>query len=71
MLTVAHRLHTIMDSDRVLVMSVGRAEEFATPHELLQKPTGIFKEMVLATGPLESERLIRVAKETYELKKTK
>lgn len=60
-----------MDSDRVLVMSLGKAEEFATPHELLQKQTGIFKEMVLTTGPLESERLIRVARETFESKKQK
>ena len=33
--TVAHRLDTIIDSDRVLVLSNGRVKEFGRPHELL------------------------------------
>lgn len=67
-LTVAHRLNTIMDSDRVLVMSDGQAEEFASPHELLQSELGIFTQMVKATGPLEYERLKKIAKDTYDSK---
>ena len=35
-LTIAHRLHTIMDSDRVLVMDAGRVKEYAAPGRLLQ-----------------------------------
>ncbi|KAL9698307.1 hypothetical protein quinque_001748 [Culex quinquefasciatus] len=65
-LTIAHRLHTVMDSDRVLVMDAGESVEFGTPHDLLQMPVGVFKEMVLATGPAESERLIATAKQKYE-----
>ena len=35
-LTIAHRLNTIMDADQVLVMDQGTAAEFDVPHVLLQ-----------------------------------
>lgn len=62
---MAHRLHTIMDSDRVLVMDSGKAAEFAAPHELLQNKHGIFWEMVHTLGPQELERLKTVAEDKY------
>ncbi|XP_055640688.1 ATP-binding cassette sub-family C member 4-like [Toxorhynchites rutilus septentrionalis] len=61
-LTIAHRLNTIIDYDRILVMSEGKAVEFGTPHELVQKPEGIFRDMLLATGQAESENLMNMAK---------
>jgi len=45
-LTVAHRLNTIMDSDRVLVMDKGRVAEFGPPAELLAVENGQFKSLV-------------------------
>lgn len=36
-LTVAHRLDTIMDSDRVLVLDAGRVVEMGPPQELLKQ----------------------------------
>ena len=45
-LTIAHRLNTIMDSDRVLVLDDGRVAEFDSPQRLLEKETGLFKAMV-------------------------
>uniref|UniRef100_A0A182K842 Uncharacterized protein n=1 Tax=Anopheles christyi TaxID=43041 RepID=A0A182K842_9DIPT len=65
-LTIAHRLNTIMDSDRVLVMDAGHAVELGTPYELLQLPISIFRDMVLATGPAESERLQQIAQHKHE-----
>jgi ABC-type multidrug transport system fused ATPase/permease subunit len=56
LLTVAHRLHTIMDNDLVLVMDAGHAVEFGSPKELLEKK-GIFSELVDATGPEGSKAL--------------
>lgn len=41
-LAVAHRLHTIIDADSVLVMDAGRAAEFGPPAELLNRPGGNF-----------------------------
>lgn len=35
MITVAHRLHTVIDSDLVVVMDAGQVVEHGPPHELL------------------------------------
>ncbi|KAB0797838.1 hypothetical protein PPYR_08831 [Photinus pyralis] len=65
-LTIAHRLNTIMDSDKVLVMDAGTMVEFDHPHLLLQNTNGILFRMVLQTGPSISEVLTKLAKESYE-----
>jgi len=45
-LTIAHRVDTILDSDKILVMKDGRAAEFAAPAELLALPDSEFAEIV-------------------------
>ena len=37
-LQIAHRINTIMDSDRVLVMSDGKVSEYDTPEKLMENP---------------------------------
>ncbi|CAE8605275.1 unnamed protein product, partial [Polarella glacialis] len=37
-MTIAHRLQTVIDCDRILVMSGGRLLEAGSPRELLQRP---------------------------------
>ncbi|BES91436.1 Multidrug resistance-associated protein [Nesidiocoris tenuis] len=61
-LTIAHRLNTIMDSDRILVMDAGNAVEFDTPYALLQR-NGFFYSLVLETGPQMAARLTAQAVE--------
>lgn len=41
-LTIAHRLETILASDRVLVLEQGQVREFAPPAQLAQDPTSAF-----------------------------
>ncbi|KAJ3711222.1 P-loop containing nucleoside triphosphate hydrolase protein [Lentinula raphanica] len=49
-LTIAHRLNTIMDSDRVLVMSSGEVAEFDSPERLLEKHDSIFYSLATDAG---------------------
>ncbi|GMK60092.1 hypothetical protein CspeluHIS016_0903090 [Cutaneotrichosporon spelunceum] len=49
-LTIAHRLHTIMDSDKVLVMDQGSVAEFDSPEALLADSRSIFASLVNEAG---------------------
>ncbi len=46
MLTIAHRLNTIISSDRVLVMSFGQVKEFDTPANLMSNPDSEFAQLL-------------------------
>lgn len=45
-LTIAHRLNTIMDSDRILVLDAGHVAEFDKPSSLLARPDSLFSGLV-------------------------
>ncbi|NXR19167.1 MRP7 protein, partial [Cinclus mexicanus] len=45
-LTIAHRLNTILDSDRVLVMQAGRVAELDSPASLSQKDGSLFQRLL-------------------------
>ncbi|XP_054157840.1 multidrug resistance-associated protein 1-like isoform X1 [Oppia nitens] len=49
-LTIAHRLNTIMDSDRVLVLHEGRVAEFDSPNNLLNDNQTIFYSLAKDAG---------------------
>lgn len=68
-LTIAHRLHTIMDSDRVLVLDAGKVVDFEEPHIMLQNEKGLFSLMVRMTGKGMAENLKEMAKLAYDSKR--
>jgi ATP-binding cassette subfamily C (CFTR/MRP) protein 1 len=45
-ITIAHRLNTIIESDRVLVLSFGQFKEFDSPQNLMDDPTTEFSKLV-------------------------
>lgn len=55
-LTIAHRLHTVIDSDKIAVLSDGRLVEHAPPHQLLQMSGGIFADMWAKHNAAKSEQ---------------
>ena len=44
-ITIAHRINTILDSDRIIVLDRGTVVEFDTPAELVRR-RGLFYELV-------------------------
>ncbi|NWS71615.1 MRP2 protein, partial [Crotophaga sulcirostris] len=56
-LTIAHRLHTIMDSSRVMVLQAGRIVEYDSPEELLKKQ-GVFSAMAKDAGITHTETTV-------------
>lgn len=58
---VAHRLNTVIDYDRLLVLDAGRVVELDTPLNLINKEYGIFRELCLQSGRFDE--LERIAKE--------
>ncbi|SHO75886.1 Similar to S.cerevisiae protein YBT1 (Transporter of the ATP-binding cassette (ABC) family) [Malassezia sympodialis ATCC 42132] len=52
-LTVAHRLKTIIDYDKVLVLGQGKVVEFDSPHALLSTTSSVFYSLCERTGELD------------------
>ncbi|CBI30982.3 unnamed protein product, partial [Vitis vinifera] len=60
MLIIAHRLNTIIDCDRILVLDSGQVLEYDTPEELLLNEGSSFSKMVKSTGAANAEYLRRL-----------
>ena len=72
--TIAHRLQTIANYDKVLALDRGRKIEFDEPYKLLVKQIGDteitnieghFSVMVQNTGPISSKKIFEIAREAY------
>ena len=54
-LTIAHRLNTIIDSDKVVVLDKGLIAEFDSPQNLMSDPNTIFYGMAKNSGLINNE----------------
>ncbi|KAH9613030.1 hypothetical protein KSS87_002578 [Heliosperma pusillum] len=61
MLIIAHRLNTIIDCDRVLLLEAGKVVEYDTPERLLMKEESAFSKMVQSTGAANAQYLRSLA----------
>ncbi|EUC56004.1 multidrug resistance-associated ABC transporter, partial [Rhizoctonia solani AG-3 Rhs1AP] len=51
-LTIAHRLHTVIESDRILVLETGSIAELDSPEVLLQNESSLFHALAAEAGLL-------------------
>ncbi|CAG8573111.1 6233_t:CDS:10, partial [Cetraspora pellucida] len=63
-ITIAHRLRTVVDCDKVLVMDTGKVIEYDSPYVLLQNPESTFRAMCESSG--EFNELVGLAKQRYK-----
>jgi len=63
-ITIAHRLQTIVDYDKVVVMDAGKVVECDHPHILMGKEGGVFREMCEMSGDFET--LEKAAKKKWD-----
>ncbi|KAG8835961.1 hypothetical protein FRC17_010930 [Serendipita sp. 399] len=62
LLTIAHRIRTVIDYDRLIVLDKGRIQEFDTPWNLIQKEGGIFRDMCIKSGQMRELEALAKAK---------
>ncbi|KAL5033223.1 hypothetical protein BDV3_000232 [Batrachochytrium dendrobatidis] len=64
-LTIAHRLNTVIDYDKILVLDEGKVVEYGTPYALLDKdvsePGAWFARMVAEMGSEAQDGLVSIA----------
>ena len=57
MITIAHRLNTIMQSDKIMVLSFGRIIEFDEPNTLAANPDSEFSSLLKKIEEEENDQM--------------
>ncbi|XP_076443779.1 ATP-binding cassette sub-family C member 4-like [Babylonia areolata] len=65
-LTIAHRLHSVMDCDRIMVFHQGEVKEFDTPYNLMQTEDGYFTRLVEQCGKRQAQHLRGLAELSHQ-----
>ncbi|KAE8303230.1 Multidrug resistance-associated protein 1 [Giardia duodenalis] len=63
-IAIAHRINTIIDFDRIIVMDAGEVKEFDTPRALLSNPESLFSKLVAECE--DAEELAGIARARSE-----
>ncbi|KAG2195149.1 hypothetical protein INT47_006598 [Mucor saturninus] len=66
LLCIAHRIRTVADYDRILVLDHGEVKEFDSPYELMTRDGSIFQQMCERSG--EFPELLAIAKAKFDSK---
>jgi ATP-binding cassette, subfamily C (CFTR/MRP), member 1 len=69
-LTIAHRLNTIMDSDKVAFLDKGELVEYGEPQDLLQNKGGKFSALVAQSGSKRNETFLRGLAQDASIKRS-
>lgn len=67
-ITVAHRLNTIIDSNKILVMDSGVVREFEEPIKLLRDPESEFSKLILKAGKSAADKLTQEAQAASDMR---
>lgn len=65
-LTIAHRLHTVISHDKILVMDHGSMVEFDHPYSLLKNENGYLSKLVNQTGSGTALMLQNIAQQNFK-----
>ena len=61
LITIAHRLHTVMQADCIVVLEAGRVAEYGPPSKLVNVAGGALQQLVDGNGPEEAAALRAIA----------
>ena len=67
-ITIAHRLNTIIFYDKILVLDNGEVQEYDTPLKLVKDPNSFLGKLIRKTGKTFMEKIVAMAEKGSEEK---